>query len=299
MKVLVVGSVPPPRTAHRQSLLDAVLRLRAAGAEVRVMSLDPLAAAHGFLIGPGLPAAAEVGLLARGFGAVVVQIEPGLPVRRGAGRLERSVALLTLAAMLRRHGDVTLRLHQFDDLPGGPGGRAAIELWKTARRMEVGNSVVAEQLVGLVPELSGRLSIIPGAAEPAAVDSGRHDGGEDRWGAGADATAAQVQDVVRRRAAEYREALAARRPAGRPRTPETRVPLWEWLPARGAGVPDLGPVRQSARRRESEQSLPPRPRSARQLASATLALAERRRLTRPAAQLTRLALAEIRGVTRR
>lgn len=296
MKILAIGSVPPPRTGHQQSLLDAVLGLRAEGHEVRVMSPDPLSAAHGFLIGSGLPGAAEAGLLARRAEAVVIQIERGFPVRPTAGRLERSLALLTLAAMLRGHGDVTLRLHHLDDLPGGPGGRPALELWKTARRIEVGDAVIAERLGRLLPELSGRLTVVARREPPAAISAHAEAGGEC-WGAGADITADQVQALVRQRAAQARGVLATRRHACQS-TPQARVPLWEWLPAPGAGVPELGPQRRDRHGADGE-STTTRRRSARQLGSAALAAAERRPLTRPAAQLTRVALAEIRGAVRR
>lgn len=299
MRVLAVGSVPPPRAEHRQALLEAVLDLRAAGHEVQVLSLDPVSAAHRFLVGPGLPAAVEVGLLARSADAIVLQLEPGLPVRRGAGRLERSLALLTLAAMLRRHGEVTVRLHRLDDLPGGPGGRAAAQLWKVASRLEVGDSAVAEQLAVLMPDLAGRLTVVTDTAA-SCTPSEPQEAALDRWGSGADATAAAVQAAVRRRAAADRRALAIRGGAARGGPARTRVPLWEWLPEHGVGVPDLGPSRATVRRHaEGEPPRQPRPRSVRQLASSALALAERRPLTRPAAQVTRLAIGELRSAVRR
>ena len=169
MRILVAGSLPPPAHGHRAALLEEVAQLRAGGHAVEVLSLDPLAAAHRYMRAPGLPAALEVALAGRRFDSVVVQLEPGLPVRTGALRAERAAALLALAAALRRLPEVTLRWDRPDDLPGGPGGRAGRALWGTASRIDLGPAVDADQLAALLPDGRERLrDVRPGAATPIA-----------------------------------------------------------------------------------------------------------------------------------
>ena len=73
-----------------------------------------------------------------GYDAVVVQVEPGLPVRARAGRLERALSWLAFSFALRRAHDVVIRLEREADLPGGPGGRAALQAWRSADRIVVG-----------------------------------------------------------------------------------------------------------------------------------------------------------------
>jgi hypothetical protein len=242
----------------------------------------------------------------------VVQLEPGLPVRHSAGRAERLVALMTLAAALRWRPNVTVRLRHPDDLPGGPGGRAAVELWKAAQHVEVGDEATRDELLAILGPLGDRVSVAP-ASELVRETSGTEDGlglplaVPSGWGEGADATAAQVQAVVRARAAAERELLATRGRLpieGGGRAP--RVPQWQWLPVPGAGVPDLGPIPvaartlQSGRRRSRGRArTSPKSSSLRRAATSVLASAERRPATRPAAHLARLAFIELRGVARR
>ncbi|MGO8875414.1 MAG: hypothetical protein ACLQNG_06580 [Acidimicrobiales bacterium] len=306
MKILVVGSLPPPHAGHRRSLLAEVLRLRQEGHEVQIVSLDPLSVAHRYLAAPGVAAAFEVGLLGRRCDGVLVQIEPGLPVRRAAGRAERSVALMTLGAALRKRRDVTVRLQHLDDLPGGLGGRAAMKLWMAAGRVEVGDEATRAALADALGPLAGRVSFLP-ADDLLEEPSLAHTAGGGEWGEGADTTAAAVQGVVRARAAGERRSLAGRGrlpAAGTLTTP--RVPQWEWLPAEGLGVPDLGPIRSARsrpRRAERRTDRPPQSLAAklspRRAAAWVLASAERRAVTRPVAHLARLAYAELRGAARR
>jgi hypothetical protein len=113
-----------------------------------------------------------------------------------------------------------------------------------------------------------------------------------------------VQGIVRVRAASERASLARRGRLGIDGEPDTRVPQWEWLPAPGAGVPDLGPIRTASgrsRRRPAASHVASRaPRmSVRGVATQVLAAAERRSVTRPAAHLARLAWVELRGTVRR
>jgi hypothetical protein len=305
MRVLVVGSVPPPLTGRRQSLLAEVLRLRREGHEVQIVALDPLSAAHRYLTASGIPAATEVGLLARRADAVVLQIEPGLPVRPTAGRLERAAALLVLSKALSRKANVTLRIAHLDDLRGGPGGRAGMQLWARASRIEVGDDETLQQMLSILGSHAARVSMMV-PPDLATESEGGPPIAREGWGEGADTTAGQVQAVVRARAAEERQALAVRgllHAAGEQPTP--RVPQWQWLPTPGAGVPDLGPIRVEHGRHRPRRGRS-RPRrsvlrqvSVRRAATWALASAERRPLTRPAAHLARTAYLELRGAVRR
>jgi len=298
VKVLVVGSVPPPAAGHRQALLHEALWLRQEGHDVEIVSLDPRSAAHRYLAAPGVPAAVEVGLLARGADAVVLQLEPGLPVRHRAGRAERTAALMVLAAGLGSAKSLTVRLQHPDDLPGGTGGRAAATLWKVADRIEVGDEAMRRDLAGLLGPLGDRVRVAAASeAEEPRLATVLLAGG---WGEGADATAAHIQAVVRARAAAERESLGKRGRlpvAGGGLGP--RVPQWQWLPAPGAGVPDLGPLRTATagQGRGAGRSRPRLP-SARRAAASILAAAERRAFTRPVAHFARLALVELRGAPR-
>jgi hypothetical protein len=300
MKVLVIGSVPPPTGGHRAALLAEVLRLRRQGHDTEIVALDHLATAHRYLAGPGLIAVGEIALLARRADAVIVQLEAGLPVRRSAGRGERALALTALAAVLRRCPDVTLRMQNRDDMTRGLGGRPATELWKVARRIEVGDEAMRVELAALLGPLGDRVSIATDRSDVALPLTA----GLGGWGDGADATAAHVQAIVRVRAAAERASLARRGRLPVDGEPEARVPQWEWLPAPGAGVPDLGPIRMASdgsRRRPAASETASRARrmSARRVATSVLAAAERRSVTRPVAHLARLAWVELRGTVRR
>jgi hypothetical protein len=296
MKVLAVGSIPPPAGGHRDALLAEVLRRRSEGDAVQVLAVDPLAAAHRYLSAPGLAAVIEIALSARGVNAVVLQLEPGLPVRHGAGRLERTVALMGLAAALRGK-QVTIRLDHRDDLPGGPGGRAANELWKIASAIEVGDETLRAELAPVLGSLADRLAVAPTSRVLTEAATAIDRGSPQDWGDGAEATASHVLEVVRRRAAAEREAIGRR---GRLPIPGggtgTRVAQWQWLPVPGAGVPDLGPIAVPASnsRIEARRSAPSLRRQARRL----LAVAERHSATRPAAHLARMAWVELRGSVR-
>ncbi len=306
MKMLVVGSVPPPSGGHRDSLLREVIRLRQEGHDVDVVSLDRLSAAHRYLSAPGFPVGLEVALLARRADGVVLQIEPGLPVRHSAGRLERSLSLLLLAAALRLAPEVTLRLDSLDDLPGGQGGRAAVELWKAADRIEVADDATGSRLQGILGPLGSKVAVAPGSIYGTRRAATSYLAALDGWSDGALTTASQIQAAVRARAAAQRVALGAQgqlpvKGGGR----GVRVQQWQWLPAPGAGVPELGAI---ALRHGTDgrvgRNLPLRERYSslalqlRRGAVRLLATMEGRPFTRPAARLARLAFVELRDSLR-
>ncbi len=271
MRVLAAGSTPPPEGARQGSFLAEVLALRQEGAEVEVLALDPLASAHRYLAGPGLTCALEVALAARRCDRVIVQLEPGLPVRGRAGRIERAICLLALSAALGAGPPATIRLTGLDDLPGGFGGRAARRLWKVATRIEVGDESVAAALSGEMSELADRL-VVQGAGPAGPAPGAAVEG----WAEKGPVSACEAMAVVRRRAAAERLALAGRGMLPGPGSDgRTRVPQWEWLPCPGAGVPDLGAL----------GPRPPRSSPSRRAALAVLAAAERREVTRAVARL--------------
>ncbi|MGH9171890.1 MAG: hypothetical protein ACRD0Z_13630 [Acidimicrobiales bacterium] len=294
MRVLVVGSLPPPSGGHRDALLGEVLRRRELGQEVEVVALDRLAVAHRYLSAPGLPGVIELALVARGAKTVILQLEPGLPVRHSAARAERSLALIALARLLRKRDEVVLRINHFDDLPGGPGGRAANELWGVATRIEVSEPGLAEALAAVVGPHADRIVVAGAYLRPTATGIP----GPASWGEGAEATAERVQAVVRRRAAEQRQALGKRGHLPMPGGGlEPRVSQWPLLPAPGAGVPDLGPAYLDRdKKRRFRLQAPP---SVSRVLHVAIARAETWSVTRPFAHLGRFGWSEAKAVGRR
>lgn len=245
--------------------------LLARGVEVEIVSPDPVAAAHRYLKPAGLPGCLRIARMARRYDAVIVQLEPGLPVRYEAGRIERALSLLALSAALRQAHEVTVRVYSFDDLPGGPGGRAELELWRRSGRIVVASHAVRDELVAAIGSV-GEAAVVEPMAELArttAVDDA------EGWGDGAEASAENVVGLVRARAAlERRQQLAS---GGQ------RVSGWDRLPTPGVGVIGLDAGTRGA---------PPE----RGRARALLAAAERRRWLLPAAGAARAAHRSIRSV---
>ena len=157
MRVLVVGSLPPPVTDRSRGLLAEVIRRRAEGAAVEVLSPTDYSVAHSYLEMPGPASAVEIALAARGADMVIVQLQPGFPFDEGAGRAGRAVGLGVLTTALRSvRGEVTVRLHSIHDLPHGVGGRAAEALWAVASHIDVGDEETLSRLVALVGDAGGR-----------------------------------------------------------------------------------------------------------------------------------------------
>lgn len=282
MKVLVIGSLPPPATDRSRALLAEVLRQRREGAEVEVLSPTPSAVAHRNLELAGPAAAIEIAVAARKADRVIVQLEPGFPLADDTGRAGRALGLGALATALRAaRGEVTVRLHAIDDLARGAGGRSAAGLWQLAAAIEVGDEATRDRLAeDLGPELAGRISLALG---PIPLGGSRGAGA----GLGADASLTTVTGIVRARAASEREQVLGEPvgPSGSSRA-RPRVPLWQWSPVPGAGVP--------------EWASPPAPATAggpplRRVARACLLAAESRELTRPLARGARAARRLLRG----
>lgn len=268
MRVLLVGSLPPPATERSRALLAEVLRLRRQGDSVEVLSPTRDTVAHRYLELGGPGAALEIALAARRADRVVVELRPGFPFEETGGRARRAVGLCALAAGLAAaRADVTLRLHSIHDLPGGPGGRAADVLFKVADRVEAGDeSTLAELSAVLGAE--GRVLCL--AAPPLPPPSK----GEPDGRLAGDASVEAVTALVRARAAGERARLLGDPvEVDGPVRGSSRVPLWEWVPRPGAGIPQV--VQASLTE--------PRASGARRIVRVALENAEAHPVTRPLA----------------
>ncbi len=267
MRVLVVGSLPPPESARAGALRTEVVGLLAEGHTVEVVAPDPVATAHRYISASGIPACVRLWTMVSGFDSVVVQLQPGLPVRERAGRLERELSLVALSLVLRRGRHVVVRLESLDDLPGGPAGRGALLLWRSADRIVVGSDAERAALVAAVgaPLESAVTGSRPEHGAPAARAD---DGG---WGEGSDISAENVLELVRMRAARERQELAGE---------SAHLPGWERLPATGVASAELDLAQSRA---------PERPRTPGDIARSVLAVADRRPVLRPVVRAIRVA----------
>jgi|GEM_PF-628104 hypothetical protein len=266
VRILVVGSLPPSESARAEALRVEVVGLLAEGHTVEVVALDPVATAHRYLTMGGIPGCVRVATLVSGFDSVVVQLQPGLPVRERAGSLERNLSLVALSFALRRGRQVVIRLERLDDLPGGAGGRAALFLWRSAERIVVGGD----------DQRAAFFAAVGRPAEGMVIGSSREhdvhevDADDLGWGEGTDTSAENVLELVRKRAARERRQLAASESA--------HFAGWDRLPASGTAFTELdSAVSQS----------PHGPRTPGDLARSALAVADRRPLLRPAVRVVR------------
>jgi hypothetical protein len=265
MRVLVVGSLPPPDSVRAGALRDEVVRLLAEGHTVEVVAPDPVATAHRYMSARGIPACVRLWTMVSAFDSVVVQLQPGLPVRERAGRLERELSLMALSLVLRRARHVVVRLESLDDLPGGATGRGALLLWRSADRIVVGSDSERAALVAAgAPLESAVTGSRPEHGAPTAVAD---DGG---WGEGSEVSAEDVLELVRMRAARERQELAGE---------SSHLPGWERLPATGIALAELD----LAQPRPEE-----RPRTPADVARSVLAVADRRPALRPVVRALRV-----------
>lgn len=234
MKVLVIGSLPPPATERSRGLLAEVLRLRSQGEQVEVLSPEATSVAHRYLNLSGPGAAIEVAAAARRADAVVVQLQPGFPFEATASRADRALSLLALAAALRNvKAEVTVRLHSLDDLPGGGGGRAADALFAAAQRIEVGDEETRERLSEVVTdERAARISL---SIPPFPQNFTRRTEGD----LAGEASLEAVSALVRSRAARERDALLGEEATGITPSEQPQVPLWQWAPRPGVAIPHV------------------------------------------------------------
>jgi hypothetical protein len=293
-KTLVFGSLPPPSTRASKWLLAAVLRERAEGSDVEIVSPTALSVAHRYLEFSGAAGCIEIGLAVRQCDRVIIQLARGFPVPPVTTRTRRAIELQALATALEQApSEVVIRLPGLDDLAYGIGGRPAMRLWKRATRIEVPTPAMAEMFLrALSPVLGGdvgeRIAVVQ-SEEPT------HDDGSaarESTGGRADADLPEATRVVRARAAAVRERLATRqdtiekarsvREGETESDDQTVMPLWQWIPVPRAGIPEWADSQ--AMHGFADQD-PPLRRATRAL----LYAAESRELTRPLARGARLA----------
>lgn len=267
MRVLVVGSLPPPGGDRAEALREEVVRLLAEGHTVEVVALDPVATAHRYMATGGIPGCMQLATMIPGFDSVVVQLQPGLPVRERAGQLERGLSLVALSLALRRARHVVIRLECPDDLPGGPGGRAALRLWHSAERIVVAGDDQRAAFVAALGRSAESLAIDP-AVEHAADTVDADDGG---WDEGADVAAENVLELVRKRAARERRELAA--------SGSARFAGWDRLAVSGIALTELD---------SNGSEAPEAPRGLGDRARSVLAFADRQQLLRPGVRAVRV-----------
>jgi len=202
VRILVLGSLPPPERARSLALRTEVAQLLAEGHTVEVVSPYPVATAHRYLGATGLPGCLQLWTIVAGFDSVVVQLQPGLPVRAKAGHLERALSLMAFSLALARGRHVVIRLESPDDLPGGARGSAANRFWQRAERIVVNNEDQRAAFVAEIGKRAERLNVVVSRCE-------KVDDEEGGWGDGSDASIEDVLALVRRRAARERRGLAS------------------------------------------------------------------------------------------
>jgi len=199
VRVLVIGSYPPPAHGEANRTVATVHRLGAQGDDVEVLSRRGSAAQlRGQISGP--IGALLVWWHGRRYDAVVVQIESGAPLRVSHGRrarVDRLVDCVSWGLALRAVRSVTMVVPDTDVVPRSVGGRSGRFLWTAADHLLVSNERGRRRLVdeGGAPE--ARIELPAVAATPSRT-------ADDGWADVSDAAA--VMERVQRRAAEDRRA---------------------------------------------------------------------------------------------
>ena len=210
MRVLVVGTVPPPGGPAARRLAAVAAGRLAAGDEVTVLSPDARSAAHLTANLRGLGLAAQLSLRARRFDALELRIEPSLPFVPESNRALRAALLLALGAALGRYREVTLRLDSPVPIPGGVGGRATAALWRAVTTVVVENEEDRKLLLA-VPGLGEERIELDEVAQSAAEHA------TSGWPAATEVSLRDVaQGEIRRRSRTEAGLRAARRELGAP-----------------------------------------------------------------------------------
>ena len=199
MRVLVVGSYPPPAHGESHRTVATVHRLGAQGDDVEVLSRRGSAAQRrGSISGP--VGAFLVWWYGRTYDAVVVQVESGAPLRLSHGRrarIDRLVDCLAWGLALRAVGDVTLVVPDTDVVPRSVGGRSGRFLWTAADHLLVASERGRRRLVDEGGAAEDRVELPTLSPQPERKL-------DDTWAGVSDA--ADVMEHVQRRAAEDRRA---------------------------------------------------------------------------------------------
>ncbi|MGB9111611.1 MAG: hypothetical protein WCF24_02665 [Acidimicrobiales bacterium] len=147
MRVLVVGTLPPPGGEPARALADAANALRDEGHDVELFSPDHRSAAHRHARLEGPLLAAWLAYLSPRFDAVYLRFEPGFPLRPHASRAMRAASMLALGTALRRYGEVTVRFDGGPSIPLGLGGRAMQKVWEATKKIVVASEDKRDELI--------------------------------------------------------------------------------------------------------------------------------------------------------
>jgi hypothetical protein len=204
MRILVVGTVPPPGGDAAGALAEQATALLADGHEVELLSPDARSAAHRSARLEGPLFALRLAWLSRRFEAVVLHFEQGLPLGERAGRLWRAVTLTSLGAALGMFSEATIRFDAASPIPGGIGSRAMGEVWSVASHIVLASEKDRELLVAIWDLPAERVSVTEERPSPrVTVPEG--------WAVGDDGDPRiEVLELVRARSAHDRAAMAAR-----------------------------------------------------------------------------------------
>ena len=199
MRVLVIGSYPPPAGGEGHRTIATVHRLSAQGDTVDVLSaVGSAAQLRGAISGPlGAFHAWKHG---RKYDAIVVQIESAAPLRMAQGRrarVDRVADCFAWGFALRRLRQVTLVVPDTDAVHRSVGGRTGRFLWTAADRIVVTSEHDRRRLIDEGGAAEARVELVPKAAS-----SDRPS--DDGWDGITDAK--DVMERVQRRAAEDRRA---------------------------------------------------------------------------------------------
>ena len=199
MRVLVVGSYPPPAHGEANRTVATVHRLGAQGDDVDVLSRRGSAAQlRGSIVGPA--GALLTWWYGRRYDAIVLHVESGAPLRVSHGRrarVDRLVDCLSWGLALRAVGDVTMVVADTDVIPRSVGGRSGRFLWTAADHMLVTSERGRRRLVDEGGAIEANVELPAVAPTPSRRAT-------DGWHGVTDA--ADVMARVQARAAEDRRA---------------------------------------------------------------------------------------------
>jgi hypothetical protein len=199
VRILVVGSYPPPAAGEAHRTVATVHRLGARGDHVDVLSRRGSAAQlRGPIAGP--LGALQTWWRGRGYDAVVVQVESAGPLRVSHGRrarIDRTVDCLAWGLALRGLHDVTLVVPDTDVVPRSVGGRTGRFLWSAADHLLVSSERGRRRLVDEGGADEARVELPETAATPERR-------GDENWDGLAGV--GDVMERVQQRAAEDRRA---------------------------------------------------------------------------------------------
>jgi hypothetical protein len=204
VRILVVGTVPPPGGEPARALAALAARLADEGNDVEILSPDLRSASHRHARLSGVLLAANLLYFAPRFDALVLRMESDLPLHNDTGRASRAGTLFALGCALRMWKDVTIRLDHPLPLPGGVGGRPTHQLWAHATSVVVKNEE-DRAVVCTAPRLDATRVIVE--VDPSVRREFQSEGWVFPDG---EALREQVAQLVRQRAAKDRMVNTAR-----------------------------------------------------------------------------------------